>query len=154
MGSLRETAWNLLPGFLKKMRLTWVLGKIGERAKDNEFLYDYRILSRLNFESYSQHGQDAFIWNFIFDRKEEGVFLDVGGNDPVIINNSYLFETKGWTGFAFEPIRTLCDKWKDKRKTPCYNVAIGSECKDEIEFSQSELDYLSGIGVKDRVSEK
>ena len=146
--------WNILPRFIKNMRHTWVLEKKKKKSIENEFLYDYRMLSKLNVESYSQFGQDFFIYNCIFNGKSDGIFMDVGGNDPIIINNTYLFETKGWTGFAFEPIKTLCDKWGEERDTPCFNVAIGSECIDAIRFSQSESDVLSGIGIKGQIADE
>ena len=38
---------------------------------------------------YSQEYQDMYLDNFIFCRKRNGVFLDIGGNDPVAINNTY-----------------------------------------------------------------
>jgi FkbM family methyltransferase len=148
--NIRELAWNMLPGFLKKIRHTWVLGKIGQYSEDDNFLYDYRILSRLYMNSYSQHGQDAFVFYLLFGGKKEGVFLDIGANDPIAISNTLLLEENGWSGYAFEPIKRLADKWSESRKTPCYNIALGAE-KKKVLFSESQLDYLSGIGVTDMV---
>ena len=77
---------------------------------------------------------------------KSGFFLDIGGNDPIDINNSYLFEKNGWSGIAFEPVKSLADKWKKFRETPCYNIAIG-DTEIEIEFSEAKTHQLSGVGV-------
>lgn len=90
---------------------------------------------------YSQSGQDFFV-DFIFGSKSEGVFLDIGGNDPVSINNTYWFEEKGWTGLAFEPLAEKNKLWAEKRKTPCLEIALGQEEKKVI-FAKTAKDYLS-----------
>lgn len=53
--------------------------------------------------SYSQFKQDVYIKNKFFKDKQDGMFVDVGGNDPINCNNTYLFEKAGWTGIAIEP---------------------------------------------------
>ena len=50
---------------------------------------------------------------------------------------------------ACEPGRKLAERWKDVRKTPCYNVAIGNE-ETEIEFTEMSAHQLSGIGISDQ----
>ena len=76
-------------------------------------------------ESYSQFGQDRFILNMIFARKRNGTFLDIGGNHPIKMNNTYMFEKHGWTGYAFEPQKEIVELWKTTRNTECFNVAVG-----------------------------
>lgn len=137
-----------LPGKLKDIYQVYLRGAICECAKNNVFLYDTGIMEQLHAESYSQCGQDAFIYWMIFGAGYEGFFLDIGGNDPIKINNTYLFEQKGWKGMAFEPIKAQADKWPGKRKTPCYNVAIG-DSESEIEFMEMEEHELSGIGIEE-----
>ena len=63
---------------------------------------------------YSQCGQDWFL-DFLFSYKNNGFFLDIGGNDPIFINNTYFFEKKGWEGLAFEPLKKYQEKWKEQR---------------------------------------
>ena len=48
---------------------------------------------------YSQRGQDLLM-DILF-HKDDGFFLDIGGNDPIKISNTYYFEKKGWKGLAF-----------------------------------------------------
>lgn len=92
---------------------------------------------------YSQCGQDMFI-NLLFGNKKEGFFLDIGGNDPVKINNTYYFEKNGWNGLAFEPLEKYQVKWKEERTTPCLSIALGDTEKDVV-FREMDKDYLSGI---------
>ncbi len=73
---------------------------------------------------FSQRCQDWFLSTVVFPDKKHGIFVDIGGNHPIEINNTIFFENKGWTGIAFEPQKDLCDLWKI-RKTPCYQVALG-----------------------------
>ena len=142
----KEKIFNLLPEKIKKTRWTYVKGRIQRPIKNNCFFYDYDQLKRLKMVSYSQYGQDAFVYHFIFGG-QNGFFLDIGGNEPIEINNSYLLELNGWKGMAFEPVKTLADKWGKVRKTPCYNIAIGAE-EQEIEFTETKTHQMSGIGIE------
>ena len=137
---IREVLYGLLPKKVKDMRFTYVKGKIDEGARE-DFLYDRNVIKKLRTTSFSQFGQDAFIYHLVFGGKK-GFFLDIGGNDPIKINNSYLLEKNGWKGMAFEPVKKLAEKWKDVRETPCYNVAIGNE-ESEIEFTEMNAHQLS-----------
>lgn len=66
-------------------------------------------------------GQDVLIAN-LFNHKKNGVFLDIGANDGITINNSYYFENKlDWTGVAVEPVPTIFEKLKTNRK--CHVVS-------------------------------
>lgn len=140
-----------LPSRLKAIWEVYLKGEIGEYAKGDKFLYDRGAINLLPLNSFSQFGQDAFIYWIVCaggerTNSETGFFLDIGGNDPVKINNSYFFEQKGWSGMAFEPIKALADKWADARKTPCYNIAIGMT-EDEVEFTEVDAHEHSGIGA-------
>lgn len=135
-----------LPGKLKDIYEVYLKGKICECAERDIFLYDTGIMSQLHTESFSQCGQDAFIYQMVFGAKNEGFFLDVGGNDPIKINNTYLLEQKGWKGIAFEPVRVQAERWKGTRRTPCYNIAIGNK-EGEIEFTEMNVDAFSGVDV-------
>lgn len=85
-------------------------------------------------EYYSQYGQDMLITNLIFGRKTQGVFLDIGGNHPILCNNTaYLEKNLNWSGLAFEPQKEVADLWKTSRSTECIPVALG-DCEGTIKF--------------------
>lgn len=100
----------------------------------------------------SQFYQDYIIANFIFPGKNDGVFLDIGGNHPIIINNTFYFEKIGWTGLAFEPQRHFHDLWKKHRKAIMLPIALG-ETENNITFTELRSDVLSGIGISANTDE-
>lgn len=52
--------------------------------------------------NFSQAGQDLFVLSLL-DGKREGAFLDLGCNEPIQINNTYLLESAfGWNGLAVD----------------------------------------------------
>lgn len=51
--------------------------------------------------SYSQAGQDRFAWEANGFRKN-GVFLDIGCNDPLVHNNTAMLEKIGWMGLSVD----------------------------------------------------
>lgn len=95
---------------------------------------------------YSQMQQDMYLDNVLFHRKEDGFFCDVGGNDPIFINNTYFFEReRKWKGIAFEPMPKMNEKWKQIRGgVECLQCALGKEEKT-VEFCEYEDDYMSGL---------
>lgn len=117
--------------------------KIQKVKRDKSFrTYTYRNGYK------SQFYQDYIIANFIFPGKKDGVFLDVGGNHPIIINNTFYLEKLGWTGLAFEPQLQFRSLWKKYRKIPMLPIALGEEEK-KIDFKELRSDVLSGINIED-----
>ena len=52
--------------------------------------------------TYSQAGQDLFVL-CVLDGKRDGVFLDLGCNQPIQLNNTYLLESGfGWKGVSID----------------------------------------------------
>ena len=77
---------------------------------------------------YSQHNQDQFLNEHIFNNKKEGVFLDIGAYDGIEGSNSYFFEKElGWKGICFEPIPKLYQRLKENRKCISINAAAWKE---------------------------
>lgn len=138
---IHDILFKFLPYELKKQLLR---GRISEGA--GVFLFDSGSLKLFKMETYSQSAQDAFILNMIFGNKTDGFFLEIGANDPIAINNTYLFEKHGWSGMAFEPIASLAKKWEGVRTTKCYNVAVGDR-KGKVQFTENKSNYLSHVGV-------
>ncbi len=62
-------------------------------------------------ESYSQCGQDIFVYNIL--KKNNGTFLDLGCYLPKNINNTYLLELNGWSGISLDII-DYNEEWKEK----------------------------------------
>lgn len=86
--------------------------------------------------SYSQSGEDL-IMNRALCRMgiQKPVYLDIGANDPIKNNNTYLFYTKGAHGILIEPDPVLYERiMKKRRKDKVLNLGISIEDKNEIDF--------------------
>lgn len=81
-----------------------------------------------------QIGQDYFL-DLLFEQ-DSGRFLDIGANNPFANSNTYFFEQKGWTGFAFDPMKSLLEKWSARPGTTFVNAGISdrSETRTFVEI--------------------
>lgn len=81
----------------------------------NTFIWYIRTLIKMLLKrgvetSYSQFGEDVVV-NAMLRSIQNGTYVDVGGFDPVLYSNTYLFYKKGWKGVVIEPNRTLKSKF-------------------------------------------
>lgn len=62
-----------------------------------------------------QIGQDFFVRSCL-KNKRNGVFVEIGSNDPIKINNTFLLETKyNWSGIMVEYDKKWLEKYKKIR---------------------------------------
>jgi FkbM family methyltransferase len=109
------------------MNLKRFIGKL-IRARDV-----VRLKARI---SYSQSGEDIII-DALFEnfKGKEKTYLDIGANDPVICNNTYLLYKKGWRGVLVEPDTAMCEVVKAKRPADTIlNIGIGLSNESEAPF--------------------
>jgi FkbM family methyltransferase len=101
-----------------------------------------RLSDRLLFKlfgverSYSQCGEDKILDHLFraFD-KSKIRYLDIGTNDPIVINNTYLFYRDGAVGVCVEPNPVLYKKIKEKRpRDTCLNLGIGEQDGEAADF--------------------
>jgi FkbM family methyltransferase len=86
--------------------------------------------------SFSQAGEDKVV-EFLF--KSMGVshisYLEIGTNNPIHYNNTYLFYLKGDRGICIEPNPTLIPAIKKSRpQDVCLNVGIAKAKSDGLDF--------------------
>ena len=94
---------------------------------------------------HSDGGQDIFV-SEIFGENYKGVFVDIGAQQPINHNNTYMLEARnGWTGLSFD-IVDYSKLWQAERKNPfiCAN-ALTYDFKSTFEKYNlsSPIDYLS-----------
>ena len=78
------------------------------------------------------------------DFKKNGYFVDVGANDGISGNNTYLLEKEyDWKGICIEPLPEEFNKCKGCRSCLCYKYAVYSKSDLKLNFCVSDL--LSGI---------
>jgi len=102
-------------------------------------------------KSYSQLGQDIFVEN-ILKNKKNGIFLDIGGSEPIHINNTYLLEKKhGWKGISIDINEEYKTKWNDSDRDSSGFIVSDALIIDYdklilnlLEFNKKDrIDYLS-----------
>lgn len=99
---------------------------------------------------YSQNGEDILLCSLL--RKlgiEEVAFCDIGANDPIRLNNTYLIEQefKIKKGVLIEPNPILADRIPKKRKNViCVNCGVTDSVRREtLEFYVMNADVLSSF---------
>lgn len=83
-------------------------------------------IERSRGQGYSgQICQDMFLERLF--PQPAGRFIDIGANNPEANSNTYYFERKGWTGYAFDPMRSLKDRWTVRSGTQFINAGISDK---------------------------
>jgi hypothetical protein len=94
--------------------------------------------------NFSQAGQDLFVLSLL-DGKRNGIFLDLGCNQPILINNTFLLESQfGWSGLSVDIDESHFPMFVFRK---CKTLA--ADCTqldwDHVvdELGTSKIDYLS-----------
>lgn len=106
--------------------------------------YKFNEVSSIE-NNYSQAFQDMFVLSML-NGKENGTYVEIGGDDPIVINNTYLLETKyNWKGVSFEIETEKVNHYNSVRKNKCIctNAITADYNKifEENNFS-NQIDYL------------
>lgn len=97
--------------------------------------------------SYSQYGQDKYIYETYFSDKLNGCYVDIGAYDGIKLSNTYAFDNIGWSGYCFEPFEEVFKKLEVNRpNAKNFNVAVGHK-NDKVNFLKviGEPEMLSGV---------
>lgn len=93
-----------------------------------------------------QAEQDKFVLN-ILKNKRNGYFIEIGSNDPIYINNTYLLETQyNWKGIMIEYNSSFLESYKNIRSNSIHviNDATLIDYKQLFEINNVpfNIDYL------------
>ncbi len=105
----------------------------------------------MTFHSYSQAGQDQFVWETIGkpERRLNGTFLDVGCGHPLTINNTAGLERMGWRGLLVDNSQEAVDACVGTRLSPVikgdatsldWNAVLATHLP---QWNGTPLDFLS-----------
>jgi FkbM family methyltransferase len=83
-------------------------------------------------QKFSQFGEDLFLREYFGNRT--GLYIDVGGNHPFGMSNTYLLYRLGWSGIVVEPIRRLYTKHKRFRPRDIQVNAAAGESTGSLIF--------------------
>jgi len=83
---------------------------------------NYNIISYYIMTTYSQSAQDLFV-SSVTNKKQNGYFLEIGSNHPIIHNNSYLLEKEyQWKGLMVEYDSSFEELYKIHRPNSIYTI--------------------------------
>ena len=94
-----------------------------------------------------QAGQDSFV-QWVLQNKRNGTFLEIGSNDPIEINNSYVLESEyGWRGIMVEYDSRYLKKYLEHRPSAIHVMEDATqvdylEYLEQLAVSQKCVDYL------------
>lgn len=94
-------------------------------------------------KSYSQSSQDLFVLHMT-KYKKNGTFLEIGSNDPISTNNTYILESQyGWTGIMVEYDTSFMNAYKQMRPN---SVHVFEDARNvdyaSLTSKYSSMDYL------------
>ena len=97
-----------------------------------------------NYQGQAQ--QDKFVVHMT-QKKKNGYFLEIGSNDPVAINNTYVLEKEyGWKGIMIDIRDSWLWKWEEERPNSTYIIQDATQIDYSNLFSlhnvPSCIDYL------------
>ena len=154
---LSELVRFLYFGF-RTLAMPVMLFRIRCRSGDFKFVdgwpyYFFQRRARRN-GSLSQHGQDAFIVEATGSQRN-GIFVDIGCNDPVRFNNTAFLEREyEWEGISIDAQDQFADRYLEERRSPFVHAVIGSQHK-EVRFAQVSGREFAGLsGVQDHLDER
>lgn len=96
--------------------------------------------------SYSQLRQDVLALT-IFNKKEQGFFVEFGGLDGIENSNSLLLEKEyGWCGILAEPAKIFHDRLDKNRTCTIDHRAVTGKTGDLLKFKETNVELgLSGL---------
>ena len=83
---------------------------------ENTFALSFKNLERID-TNYAQALQDMFVLA-VLDGKEKGTYLEIGSNQPIYNNNTYLLEQFDWRGVSVELEASYNNEFNLVRKNP------------------------------------
>jgi FkbM family methyltransferase len=105
--------------------------------------------------SVSQYGEDVIVWQY-FGEKTDGIFIEVGANDPVNLSQTWFLEQKGWRGVLVEPMPECCERLRQKRpgSQVCQAAAGAAWQPREVTFDVPASDawaHMQGLHKRDDI---
>lgn len=91
------------------------------------------------FPSYAQYNEDIILLALLHD-VENGFYVDVGANYPVIDSVTKLFYQHGWRGINIEPITSLYNQLKkDRPEDINLNIGIGEKMGEFVFYENVNM---------------
>ncbi len=95
---------------------------------------------------YSQFGEDKILAE-IFNRKTEGLCIEVGANDGINDSNTMYFENIGWNCILIEPNPDLCRMIRAARSSTLIEVAASDKNGETSLFVAEGAERAHGVST-------
>jgi FkbM family methyltransferase len=95
---------------------------------------------------YSQFGEDRILAE-IFNRKKQGLCIEVGANDGVNDSNTMYFESIGWNCILIEPNPVLCKMIRASRNATLVEVAASDKNGETSLFVAEGAERAHGVST-------
>lgn len=103
--------------------------------------YDLRTFAAKHFAQIDnrklrEHAGEERLVELFFDDANEGVFVEVGANEPKTFSQTWHLEQRGWRGLLVEPIPELCERLRKERphSTIIQAACAGPDQRGTAEF--------------------
>lgn len=111
------------------------------------------LFPRLSYgvRAYSSEGEDLILKR-IFDKKQKGVYIDVGAHHPFRVSNTYLLYKQNWTGINIDPMpgsKALFNKHRPKDINLEMGVSVAKQQLTYFIFNETALNTFSPEKVKE-----
>ena len=113
--------------------------------------YFFNLLHKQNKskKTYYSFGGIDIIVDYIFKNTKNGIYIDVGCQHPILNNNTYLLNKKGWKGINIDLDRENINLFNFHRKND-YNIqaAISSNSEEKELFFYHDKSPINTIEKK------
>jgi hypothetical protein len=92
----------------------------------------------------SQASQDIYLFENYFSQLDEpGVYLDIGGNEPRYLSNTFFFEVcLKWKGVVIEPNPRYAASWREQR-----SATLIQNCVHTVDGFKASINFGEGAGA-------
>jgi FkbM family methyltransferase len=105
--------------------------------------------------SFSQLGEDRLVWHFLRDRRQKGIYVDVGAFDPTRYSNTLLLYKAGWRGINIDPNPDAIEAFKAARPgdtSVCAAVSDAEKRVDYLVYPGAATNRIVDAGVKENAT--
>jgi FkbM family methyltransferase len=95
-------------------------------------------------QSYSQEGEDLILRR-LFERQENGFYVDIGAHHPKRFSNTYIFYRKGWRGINVDARPGAMEAFKKYRPRDINLEVAISENVEELTYYEFNEPALNGF---------
>ena len=115
---------------------------------------EWMNLQRRYGTRYSRNAEEWIVRDYFEDRRE-GVFVDVGANDPRVENNTYFLEaTLGWRGIAVDAMPEFAPEYARLRPRTRFFSFFVSDVSDAVEDFYIPTEGPLGASDSEEVAER